>query len=194
MSQYYCMVCNVAVVAVTAASRKGLKQSLLDEGFDGVIGKPIDRFELTGVLDRYLIRTEGPAPSHEQEKVRAQSHQLPEGNSKKVLVIEDDHDAAELIQLFIAHQGHDVYIANSGKQALQTLKEIVFDVILMDLSLPDYHGYDLANDIHELDVEAKMFVVSGNEPEPERMQELGIEGSLLKPVSREDLIALFEKL
>lgn len=186
--------CNVAVVAVTAASRKGLKQSLLDEGFDGVIGKPIDRLELTGVLDNYLIRTEGPAPSHEQEKVRAQRHQVPEGNSKKVLVIEDDHDAAELIQLFIAHQGHDVYIAHSGKQALQTLREIVFDVILMDLSLPDYHGFDLANDIQQLQADAKMFVVSGNEPEPQKMKELGFEGSLLKPVSREDLTALFDDL
>ena len=75
-----------------------------------------------------------------------------------------------------------------------TLKEIVFDVILMDLSLPDYHGYDLANEIHQLQVDAKMFVVSGNEPEPERMKELGIEGSLLKPVSREDLISLFDSL
>ncbi|WP_414827805.1 response regulator [Alteromonas sp. H39] len=186
--------CNVAVVAVTAASRKGLKQSLLDEGFDGVIGKPIDRFELTRVLDRYLIRTEGPAPSEALEKERAQSHHLPEGKSKKVLVIEDDHDAAELIQLLIAHQGHDVYIAHSGKQALHTLRKNVFDVILMDLSLPDYHGYDLANDIHQLQIEAKMFVVSGNEPEPERMKELGIDGSLLKPVSKEDLIALFDTL
>lgn len=183
--------CNVAVVAVTAASRKGLKQSLLDEGFDGVIGKPIDRFELTGVLDRYLIRTAGPGPSEEHEKERANSHNLSTKKSQKVLIIEDDQDAAELIQLLIVHEGHDVIIANTGTDALNTLKRNVFDIILMDLTLPDYHGYDLANDINALQSDARLVVVSGNEPEPERMKELGISGALLKPVSKSDLSNLF---
>ncbi|GGW89930.1 response regulator [Alteromonas halophila] len=185
---------NVSVVALTAANRKGLKQSLLDSGFDEVLGKPIDRVALTQILDRYLIRTEGPAPSREFEKQRAPEETISKTVSRKVLLIEDDEDAAELIQLLLANQGHDVIIAQTGNQAISTMREVVFDVILMDLTLPDYHGYDLAEDTRRLQSSAQVFIVSGYQPEKEKMESLGIKGALLKPVAKADLMELFESI
>lgn len=185
---------NVAVVAMTAANRRGLKQSLLDSGFDEVLGKPIDRIALTQILDRYLIRTEGPARSMELEKQRAPEETISTTVSRKVLLIEDDEDAAELIQLLLANQGHDVIIAQTGNKAISTMREIVFDVILMDLTLPDYHGYDLAEDTRRLQPSARVFIVSGYQPEKEKMESLGIKGALLKPVAKADLMELFESI
>lgn len=185
---------NVAVVALTAANRRGLRQSLLDEGFDEVLGKPIDRVALTQILDRYLIRTEGPARSMELEKQRAPEEKISTTVSRKVLLIEDDEDAAELIQLLLANQGHDVIIAQTGNNAISTMREIVFDVILMDLTLPDYHGYDLAEDTRRLQPSARVFIVSGYQPEKEKMASLGIKGALLKPVAKADLTQLFESI
>ncbi len=185
---------NVPVVALTAANRKGLKQSLLDSGFDEVLNKPIDRMALTQILDKYLIRAEGPARSMELERQRAPKEKEASTVSRKVLLIEDDPDAAELIQLLLANQGHDVIIAQSGNKAISTMREVVFDVILMDLTLPDYHGYDLADDTRRLQPSAKVFIVSGYQPEKEKMESLGIQGALLKPVAKDDLMALFATL
>ncbi len=180
---------NVPVVAVTAASRKGLKQSLMDDGFNNVIGKPIERAALTEVLDQYLVRSQGPAVSKiESVKTVTQSTQ-PQPTSKKVLVIEDDEDAAELLQLFLVHQGHDVITANTGADAIERMNEVVFDHVLMDLTLPDYHGYDLAAELNQIQPKAKLVIVSGNEPDKDTMKHLGVSLSLLKPVSKEDLIS-----
>ncbi|CAD5270640.1 Signal transduction histidine kinase [Alteromonas sp. 38] len=181
---------NVPVVAVTAASRKGLKQSLMDDGFDNVIGKPIERAALTEVLDQYLVRSQGPAVSKiETVKTVTQSTQA-QPTSKKVLVIEDDEDAAELLQLFLVHQGHDVITANTGADAIERMNEVVFDHVLMDLTLPDYHGYDLAAELNQIQPKAKLVIVSGNEPDKDTMKHLGVSQSLLKPVSKEDLISV----
>ena len=181
---------NVPVVAVTAASRKGLKQSLMNDGFNNVIGKPIERAALTEVLDQYLVRSQGPAVSKiETVKTVTQCTQ-PQPTAKKVLVIEDDEDAAELLQLFLVHQGHDVITANTGADAIECMNEVVFDHVLMDLTLPDYHGYDLAAELNQIQPKAKLVIVSGNEPDRDTMKHLGVSQSLLKPVSKEDLISV----
>lgn len=179
---------DVPVVAVTAASRKGLKQSLIDEGFNNVIGKPIERLALTEILDQYLMRTEGPELSKtvKEQKVTSDTQEKP--NSSKVLVIEDDEDAAELLQLFLVHQGHDVITAHTGAEAITRMNEVVFDQVLMDLSLPDYHGYDLAEELTQIQPDTKLIIVSGHVPDSDIMGKLGISESLLKPVSKSDLL------
>ncbi|QJR82311.1 response regulator [Alteromonas pelagimontana] len=186
--------CNVAVVAITAASRKGLKQSLLDEGFDDVLGKPIEKTALIQVLDKYLIST--PVEADNLLEVEGTSQQEFDkvdnpNTGKKVLVVEDDHDAAELVQLLLTHQGHDVIIAHSGKEALDTLSDNYFDSVLLDLTLPDYSGLDLAAEIKSLQTDVDIIIVSGREPDPKDLQKLGIQQSVLKPVSKDDLQVLF---
>ena len=205
--------CKTAVVAITAASRKGLRQSLLDEGFDDVIGKPIEKQALSQILDRYLIRTNSPevgasqihelitdneedtdpvTTSNERQSASTPALKGSSAAEQKVLVIEDDEDAADLMQLLLTHQGHEVGIANSGRQALEALKHTHYDYALLDLTLPDYTGFELAAEIQKNTPSLKIVIVSGREPEPEKMSALNISHSLLKPVSKNDLHTLFE--
>jgi len=185
--------CNVAVVAITAASRKGLKQSLLDEGFDDVIGKPIDKTELAQTLDKYLIRTTGPMLSHEQELKRSEADKATDtSHTKKILVVEDDPDSAELMQLFLVHQGHDVIITHTGQEALSTISDNYFDHVLLDLSLPDYHGFDLVKELKSHQQDVNITIVSGHEVDRQSLDSIGVSQALLKPVSRDDLKQLLD--
>lgn len=204
--------CKTAVVAITAASRKGLRQSLMDEGFDDIVAKPIEKNALMQILDKYLIRTMTPSlaelssipdttsnedeendvavnntKEHITDKAKA-SHQLTA--KKQVLVIEDDQDAAELMQLLLVHQGHEVAIANSGNAAIKEVQQQNFDFILLDLTLPDYHGFDLADELQQHLQNTTIVVVSGREPEAEDLVAHNISHSLLKPVSKDDLAIL----
>lgn len=175
------------VVAVTAASRKGLKASLLEEGFIDVIGKPIERSALTHVLERFLVKAEGPSVSNAVIAKQTTEDTQPIQNALKVLVVEDDEDAAELLQLFLVHQGHDVIIAHTGEDAISRVNEVIFDHILMDLTLPDFHGYDLAEELMQIQPSTLLTIVSGHEPDKQLMKHLGVNQSLLKPVSKDDL-------
>ena len=191
------------VIAVTAASRKGLRESLIQEGFNDVIGKPIDRFALTSLLGKYLPSSltqdieNGKSTENTEihttlpsETTRAEANErlaVTPNNGKRVLVIEDDSDAAELLQLFISHLGHTVTIETNGSDALQTASNKPFDHVLMDLTLPDYNGYDLAKELKAAQPSARITIVSGHEADTQVMAEIGIDNALLKPVTKDDL-------
>lgn len=188
--------CNVAVVAITAASRKGLKESLLNEGFDDVLGKPIDKGDLLQVLDRYLISTTVALPSSPQVKDNTISSTVttnvsPQNDGKSVLIVEDDNDAAELMKLLVSHLGHQVIVANSGQAALAAANSNQFDVALLDLTLPDTSGIELAAKLQSNKNDLQTYIVSGREPEPGELDRVSISGTLLKPVSRKDITQLF---
>ncbi|GGF54605.1 response regulator [Alteromonas lipolytica] len=171
------------VVAVTAASRKGLRESLLAEGFDNVIAKPIDRRELGEVLNTFLLPTP-VKPEQIAEPDRASSPAL--------LVVEDDEDAAELMCLLLQNLGYQADVALSGKQALEKIATATqpYDHVLMDLHLPDTDGYELSHAIGELAPALRITIISGAEPEQDRLSDLPIDQVLLKPVSKTDLAAL----
>ena len=208
---------NIPVIAVTAASRKGLRESLIREGFNDVIGKPIDRFALANLLAQYLppgdhvtfTNVESQIADMPLEKPYAPELNTPSAGDKdtalesaqqasvkernQVLVIEDDDDAAELLQLFLSHLGHQVTIASCGSDALEIAANSGFDNILMDLTLPDYDGYSLAGEIKKVQPDAKITIVSGHEADQESMSKIGIHNALLKPVTKDDLAEIMSK-
>ena len=204
---------SLPVVAVTAASRKGLRESLIAEGFNDVIGKPIDKFALVKLLTQYLSPTHAitfasvekhitdmpitASSAFEQPQKEAclqtdnaeldAAKTQSDSHSNDVLVIEDDEDAAELLQLFLTHLGFNAFIENSGASALQQASEKAFGHILMDLTLPDYNGYDLAALLKAAQPDACVTIVSGHEADEDAMTSIGISNALLKPITKDDL-------
>jgi CheY-like chemotaxis protein len=62
---------------------------------------------------------------------------------KRVLVVEDDADAAELLGLVLEQAGYEVCVVDSVASAIQSAPILQPHVVLIDLGLPDGHGYDL---------------------------------------------------
>ena len=101
--------------------------------------------------------------------------------------IEDDEDAAELLQLFLTHLGCDVVKSLCGNDALKAISEQQFDHVLMDLTLPDYDGYELAKELKAQQRDCKLTIVSGHQADKDIMSTIGIDSALLKPVTKDDL-------
>jgi signal transduction histidine kinase/AmiR/NasT family two-component response regulator len=94
----------IPVVAVTAASRKGLRESLLEQGFDNVIAKPIDREALSEILSQYLHTT----PTQQALAPKKDS-------SPSLVVVEDDEDVADLMAMLLTALGYNTTTAHSAK-------------------------------------------------------------------------------
>jgi signal transduction histidine kinase/DNA-binding response OmpR family regulator len=62
----------------------------------------------------------------------------------RILIIEDNKDAAESARMLLSIEGHDVRIANSGREALNITKEFLPHVVLCDIGLPTMNGYEVA--------------------------------------------------
>ena len=174
------------VVAVTAASRKGLRESLLAEGFDNVIAKPINREELGEVLNTFLLPVQVP------EALEVLDSHKRNQSKPTLLVVEDDEDAAQLMCILLESLDYAAEVALSGQQALEKIAATpeLFCHILMDLHLPDTNGYELADAVSQLAPALRVTIISGAEPDKEKLADLPVSQVLLKPVSKADLATL----
>jgi DNA-binding response OmpR family regulator len=114
---------------------------------------------------------------------------------KKILYVEDNVDTAAAVKIILENVGHDVTTARDGKEGIKISLTGVFDLILLDVMLPDMSGWDIFNNIKGK-VKAKYVFLSAIPISSERMNELtkeGVEDYILKPFVKADLIARINK-
>lgn len=175
------------IIALTAATMKGVKSELSALGFNDMIAKPVDSGLLYQVLNHYICqgKTE-PVIEHDDSPAMTQK-------STRYLLVEDDTDAAQITQLLLESLGVETVIAASCEACLNTLSEDAeFDKVLLDMNLPDGSGLDLAKQLKQLYPNLTLVIVSGAEPEPEKIEPLDIEQVLLKPINLGLLTDLIE--
>ena len=167
------------IIALTAATMKGIHEELAALGFNDVIPKPVDSAALYQCLQDYLV-----APEHApQAKDINCSNGLTE-KKQRFLLVEDDHDAAQITQLLLESLGVETVIASSCAQCLQILNhDQQFNKVLLDMHLPDGRGVDLGQQINERYPELRLVIVSGAEPDPREIKDLNIDRVLLKPIN-----------
>src|SRR5581483_9344959 len=75
------------------------------------------------------------------------SHSKP--SRRRILVVDDNVDAAESLRLLLSLEGHDVRLAYDGPGALRTAEEFQAEVILLDIGLPRMDGYEVARRLRQ---------------------------------------------
>ncbi|WP_198972141.1 response regulator [Xylophilus sp. ASV27] len=107
-----------------------------------------------------------------------------------ILIVDDNREAAELFQELLAQQGHDVRCVYNARQALCEATEAPAQVYLLDLTLPDMHGTELARQLRPLSkgTPPLMIAVTGLTPEGGSREEMAVfDHFLQKPVDFERL-------
>ena len=115
----------------------------------------------------------------------------------KVLVVDDNEDAAEVLSQTLQHLGYTVRAAHDGPSALAALAFFQPDVALLDIGLPVMDGYELARRLRDLPELAGLRLVAitgyGQESDRERAQLAGFDEHLTKPVSLDQLAAVLSR-
>lgn len=108
----------------------------------------------------------------------------------KILVVDDDPVICELITTYLKNDGFDVVVASSGQQALQLLSATTYDLLLLDVVLPDTDGNQLAQQVRAL-TNIPILFISTRDSEVDKAIGLGVGGDdyLTKPLSRIELVA-----
>ncbi|MDQ2730126.1 MAG: CHASE3 domain-containing protein [Armatimonadota bacterium] len=113
----------------------------------------------------------------------------------RVLIIEDNVDAAETLRDVLDLLGHDVEVALSGPEGLEKAQRLLPDVILCDLGLPDMDGFEVARTLRTDPQTASLRLIAtsgyGQEEDKRRSREAGFDRHLTKPL---DLIQLQEAI
>jgi CheY-like chemotaxis protein len=113
-----------------------------------------------------------------------------------VLVVEDSVDIRETMRILLSAWGHDVVLAASGEEALESFAKSRPDVAIIDIGLPGMNGYELARHFRVLDAKSvtpppRLIALTGyGQPgDAERALHAGFDAHLLKPVAPETLRA-----
>jgi CheY-like chemotaxis protein len=114
---------------------------------------------------------------------------------RRVLVVEDNEDAADALRMFLELSEHEVQVAATAPEALQVAATWSPEIVLSDIGLPgDMDGYTLARALREVEGGTHMFLVAlsgyGREQDKARAREAGFDAHLTKPVDIHALEAL----
>jgi DNA-binding response OmpR family regulator len=121
---------------------------------------------------------------------------MPAAKARRVLVVDDNQDAADSLAMLLGVRGEDVRIAYDGAKALEVEREFKPDVVLLDIGLPALSGYDVAERIREKRRDKVLIVAItgwGQEKDLRRAEDAGIDHHFPKPVDFEALVALIER-
>jgi PAS domain S-box-containing protein len=116
------------------------------------------------------------------------------GEPRRVLVVDDNVDAAECMRTALVFNGHTVRAVYDGPQALQAVREFRPEVVLLDIGLPRMDGYEVARRLRSLAAGKELFLVAltgwGQPEDKSRAAEAGFDEHLTKPVESQSLARL----
>ncbi|MEP7098355.1 MAG: ATP-binding protein, partial [Dokdonella sp.] len=113
---------------------------------------------------------------------------------RRVLVVDDNEDAAESLAMLLSLQDHVVRTANDGMSALAIAADFAPDVVLLDIGLPHLNGYEVARRIRQARWGSGVLLLAisgwGQEQDKKTAADAGFDGHLTKPIDPVALISL----
>jgi PAS domain S-box-containing protein len=135
-----------------------------------------------------LPMTDGALPAIED------SPQRPASNSSRVLVVDDNHDAALTMAEVLKFDGHETHVVQNGIDALDAFDTFKPDIVLLDIGLPEMNGYEVAVEVRRRQggVATMLIAVTGygQSDDRQRSKAAGFDHHLVKPVDISELLAL----
>ncbi|WP_297592347.1 response regulator [Nitrosopumilus sp.] len=120
-----------------------------------------------------------------------------EGSGKmKILIVDDNEQITKMLTTFLELKEHQCTIANDGSEGLKKIKENDYDVILLDLAMPEFDGYSVIKNLEENNMlkDHKIIVFTAStitQDELDNLVKRGVAAYILKPI---DIDLLHSKL
>ncbi len=117
----------------------------------------------------------------------------------KILAIDDNADIIAGFEIAFTSTGHEFSSTLSGREGLKLIRENRYDVVLLDLAMPDFSGVDLINALEQEKLlgTQKIIIVTASsmvERELESFKTMGVSECLRKPIDLEDLVRTAEEV
>jgi two-component system, cell cycle response regulator len=190
----------VPVIAVTALAMVGDREKMLEAGFDGYIGKPIEPSTFVSQIEQFLpaaLRAQPPSETGQAAESGASAAPQQQSKNTTILVVDDSQVNRELIRSTLEPFGFSLLFAEDVKQGWERAQTDQFDLILCDLHMPNEDGFSF---IRRLRADSRlgkipfMFLTSssGSDSDPAQAQALGAARFLRRPIEPQALVDQIE--
>jgi two-component system cell cycle response regulator CtrA len=114
----------------------------------------------------------------------------------RVLLVEDDTSMAKSIEMMLKSEGYIIDVADMGEDGLEIGKIYEYDIIILDLMLPDMDGYDVLKSLRSAKVETPILILSGLAELDNKIKGLGFgaDDYLTKPFDKRELMARIQAI
>jgi two-component system sensor histidine kinase/response regulator len=184
-----------AVVMLTSGGKRGDSARCKEVGINAYLNKPINRSDLLEAI-KLVLGAPNPADSHLPVVT---AHSLKETRGRlSILLAEDNRVSQTLAVRLLEKRGHEVTAVENGRAVLQSLERHVPDLILMDVQMPEFDGFQTTAAIRDSERESMKHIpiialtahaMSGDE---ERCRAAGMDGYVSKPLRAETLFTAIE--
>jgi CheY-like chemotaxis protein len=186
---------GTAIMMLTSAAQRGDGVRCRELGISAYLTKPASQSELRRAIFSLLYRDAGDGAAAGLANCQA-ALQKSARPGLKILVAEDNLVNQRLATRMLEQRGHNVTVAGNGRQALKALENVEFDLVLMDIQMPEMDGLEATAAIrqseritgkHQPIVAMTAHAMKGDE---QRCLDGGMDGYLSKPIRSEELSAL----
>jgi PAS domain S-box-containing protein len=142
-----------------------------------------------------LLKEQAPVPAPE---VILTTSERASGPQHRILVVDDNVDAAEMLSTLLRLDGHRVWVVHDGLAALDAAQAYRPEVILLDIGLPELNGYEVAKSLRTREKSRKLTIIAmtgyGQERDCQRSLDAGCDAHLTKPVAPQALRTFLREL
>jgi len=185
---------DLAIILLTSAGQKGDAAHCKELDISGYLTKPVKQSELfDAILMALGHQGEGTAPLITRHEIQEARRRL------NILLAEDNPVNQMLAVKILEKRGHRVVVASNGKEAIEKLQNSSFDLILMDVQMPEMDGISATRKIRNLKSEIRNLPIiamtaHAMKGDREKCLEAGMDNYVTKPIRPEELFEAIEKL
>ncbi|MEQ9407570.1 MAG: PAS domain S-box protein [Fuerstiella sp.] len=164
---------GIVIVALTGWGQNEDRRRSAEAGFDHHLVKPVDLSVLDRLLTAPVARSADPEATEQ------------DGDSLRVLVVDDRRDATFMLGTLLRKLGHDVRTASDGPAALELALEFRPDAVILDINMPGMSGIEVAEKLRRQTGFERVVLIAmtgcGEEEDRQRSMEAGFDHHLVKP-------------
>jgi PAS domain S-box-containing protein len=187
---------NAKVILLTSAGMPASRE-LPGTPFAARLSKPVKQSDL---LDAIVTAFAGPIPKGRARRPPARRQKQAPARSMRVLVAEDNATNQKLIKALLNQRGHRVSMVGDGRQAVERATKQKFDIILMDVQMPEMSGFEATAAIRENESETGRhtpilaLTASAMAGDREACLAAGMDGYVSKPLRPDELFSTMDTL
>jgi CheY-like chemotaxis protein len=188
---------GATILMLTSVGHRGDAARCRELGIAAYLTKPIGQSELLDAILRVL----GPEVDKASPPSLVTRHMLRQGRrSLKILLVEDNPVNRALAFRLLQRRGSFVAVAGDGREALAALEKQIFDLVLMDVQMPEMDGLEATAAIREREKRTGTHLpiiamtAAAMKGDRERCLEAGMDGYISKPIRAEELFEVIESL
>ena len=189
------------IILLTSGERPGDPARARELRIDAQLLKPVQQDELLETIYRVMSRSQGNAPPLARPTPTQQTPSpVPTTPPLHILVAEDNELSAQVLEQSLVRQGHRVRLASNGREVLTLAEQGGFDLLLLDVHMPELDGFQVVRAVRERELTAGghlpiiALTARSRKEDRERCLAAGMDDFQTKPIRPADLLAAIDRV